>query len=1019
MQLLIHVQTILHELQIKYFMTKGTFIGSLRHHDIILRDTDIDLFIPQASVFKLKRSFEQQNKFINVDENDHFINTNESNTPLYRQDLVVYQYRNTRRVTSYKIFSIYSSLIDGTHYRWPKIDMFPYQQNRTHVFEFPRHDHNLGTMKYLSITDLEPFHLRLLGPLLIPSPRHLLSSLRAMIQLAKANVFVACEGNKFLLRQNRPSTESWRVPCRVLTPSYPFVKSDYDPNNKLCTESIIFNNRTNLNFSLTLPIMFTQSYQWRRTQTYCDQTFIGNQTRKIPMNGDKLQCVTNSSLCGNYAPLSVNGYCTDFSTFIDTSSSQISNIETITMDSKFCVAYQGSTWPGIISSKCGFSCYLDNARWSLGCCIDLTTREDGFINTAPVATVISPICVPPNTINTITIPVTDADDDVLRCRWASNISIFDECGDICGIVPGSTLYEENCTLVFDSTGKQPGDYYAVALMVEDFYNDTNSTALSSVSIQFLIRIVAGPSCYFKPIITLNSSINSTLKVGTNYSLVFTISTNCSGVSIVDYFRSPLLNMRKSNLTFDAINNLWIITETWMPNAEQVGSQIYCAVATDRYFVSIQSDLYCIKFTITSTYDDEDEDEDNSNNTGGPPNGYSNQYGVSSTASTSELATTFEITTTTSETTTTTTSETTTTTSETTTTTSETTTTTSETTTTTETTTTSTASTSTSETSSTSTSSTSSSSSTSHQLLQPVRQAHRAHRHRQHQLLQRPLRTLHQQHQQHQLQRLQKLQLTIPVSTKDNSGLLGLGLGLGLPLGLAFIALTAYGLYRGPAAFLGFDSNYKFFNRPASSINQVGSIEKFPDDINDSVNSEYHHEEINEILSNKQTNIQSQNLNSSQPSSIDNQINNPSRIESLSNEQTLSTNEQLLPKGNSFTTISISDFELNNLDKTPSPPPPPSIQPLLPPPSADETVRQAQTLSLDMNQKPQTQTFSLDMNSAPPTKTTTQMLSIDMNSLPSTQTLTMDMNSSQPNGSVLVNAYSDQEKDKFTTVHQLA
>ena len=47
-------------------------------------------------------------------------------------------------------------------------------------------------------------------------------------------------------------------------------------------------------------------------------------------------------------------------------------------------------------------------------------------------------------------------------------------------------------------------------------------------------------------------------------------------------------------------------------------------------------------------------------------------------------------------------------------------------------------------------------------------------------------------------------MTIPISTKDNSGLLGLGLGLGLPLGLALIALTAYGLFRGPAASLGYD-----------------------------------------------------------------------------------------------------------------------------------------------------------------------------------------------------------------------
>ncbi|CAF1109733.1 unnamed protein product [Adineta ricciae] len=243
------------------------------------------------------------------------------------------------------------------------------------------------------------------------------------------------------------------------------------------------------------------------------------------MNGDKLQCVSNSS-CSTYTALSANGYCTDYSMLIDTSSSQISDVEIINMDSTFCIAYRGSTWPGIITNSCGFSCYVDSARWSLGCCLDLTTQEDGFINSAPVATAISPIYVPTNTINVITIPATDADDDNLRCRWASNTSLFDECGDICGIASGCTLYEENCTLVFNSTGKQTGNYYAVALMVEDFYNDTNSTSLSSVSIQFLIHIVAKPTCYSKPTISLNSSINTTLEVGTEYSFTFIIKTNC-------------------------------------------------------------------------------------------------------------------------------------------------------------------------------------------------------------------------------------------------------------------------------------------------------------------------------------------------------------------------------------------------------------------------------------------------------------------------------------------------------------
>ncbi|CAF1015218.1 unnamed protein product [Adineta ricciae] len=80
-------------------------------------------------------------------------------------------FRNTRRVISYKFYSLHSTPIERAQYRWPKIDIFPYQQSQTHVFAFPRPHRNTGTIKYLSVTYLEPFPRRILGPLLIPNPR--------------------------------------------------------------------------------------------------------------------------------------------------------------------------------------------------------------------------------------------------------------------------------------------------------------------------------------------------------------------------------------------------------------------------------------------------------------------------------------------------------------------------------------------------------------------------------------------------------------------------------------------------------------------------------------------------------------------------------------------------------------------------------------------------------------------------------------------------------------------------------
>jgi hypothetical protein len=68
-------------------------------------------------------------------------------------------------------------------------------------------------MNYLAQTDVQPTYLRPLGPLLVPSRRNLCPSLIAISHV--------CEGNTFLHRQNRASAETWRVPCHILSTSYP------------------------------------------------------------------------------------------------------------------------------------------------------------------------------------------------------------------------------------------------------------------------------------------------------------------------------------------------------------------------------------------------------------------------------------------------------------------------------------------------------------------------------------------------------------------------------------------------------------------------------------------------------------------------------------------------------------------------------------------------------------------------------------------------------------------------------
>ena len=188
----------------------------------------------------------------------------------------------------------------------------------------------------------------------------------------------------------------------------------------------------NTDFGSIIRIIFTQSYQWKESATYCNQSLIFVYP-PVSVNPDILQCVSPTSLCGGYTTLSTQGYCMDSNLISDTRSSYILHTENITIGSKFCVAFQNIYWMVLQAPSCTTSCPLSSAGWSIGSCLDLTIRPNGFINTSPIANMISRmyscgvlvktvyVCllfvaakVPVNTITNIKIPVLDADNDILR-----------------------------------------------------------------------------------------------------------------------------------------------------------------------------------------------------------------------------------------------------------------------------------------------------------------------------------------------------------------------------------------------------------------------------------------------------------------------------------------------------------------------------------------------------------------------------------------------------------------------------
>lgn len=138
-------------------------------------------------------------------------------------------------------------------------------------------------------------------------------------------------------------------------------------------------------------------------------------------------------------------------------------------------------------------------------------------------------------------------------------------------------------------------------MVEDFYNESSYIPFSRVAVQFLIKIIDSPSCFLKPMIRSNISVDTTVKTEILFQFVLTIEPECPGLSIIDFFRKSPLNMRKSNITFDTIINKTIVTETWIPNDDQIGFHIYCAMAIDRFLIGLALLFYIFILQLVNRY----------------------------------------------------------------------------------------------------------------------------------------------------------------------------------------------------------------------------------------------------------------------------------------------------------------------------------------------------------------------------------------------------------------------------------
>ncbi|CAF3806571.1 unnamed protein product [Rotaria sordida] len=158
-----------------------------------------------------------------------------------------------------------------------------------------------------------------------------------------------------------------------------------------------------------------ESYSWTYPYIKCLNN-VPSSTSGFSSANTNLTCVVDCSTDGGYsnAPIDILTDCTSASSSMNMLTSERSKNISLSADAHFYLAYRGNAWVALNYPT------QQGLDWSIVTHIDLRKRLDGFINTPPVAKVVSPQYVIVNRTVQINIPVSDANvgDDV-RCRWST------------------------------------------------------------------------------------------------------------------------------------------------------------------------------------------------------------------------------------------------------------------------------------------------------------------------------------------------------------------------------------------------------------------------------------------------------------------------------------------------------------------------------------------------------------------------------------------------------------------------
>ena len=273
--------------------------------------------------------------------------------------------------------------------------------------------------------------------------------------------------------------------------------------------------------------------------------------------------------------------CTDFSEAEDWSYGERRLAYNFTGTAPITIGFSGTAW---ISPF--------NSHWNLSTTFSMARRNDtGRINSTPRAKTSPVIYVQEGCNHTISIAVSDPDDDTVRCRWAQGV----ECGGICSRFPGAELNPETCRIEYQAN--RGTGFQAAALMIEDF-SPNSISPLSSVALQFLVLVVrSNEPCSSKPEFippTISQGVCIAIPPSTTFNTTLVATSGGSDFSIREIQTVSPIGLEKGELYRVEESSSYYVTITWTPTASQQNeTHLFCYSALNS--AGLSSGQTCIEF----------------------------------------------------------------------------------------------------------------------------------------------------------------------------------------------------------------------------------------------------------------------------------------------------------------------------------------------------------------------------------------------------------------------------------------